>query len=76
MKIPCYKSFLYSEVHIVTEYREGAVFKTAPTGYYILNKEVPFLKENFITSSISTKLYRQDIIELEVKSAEYFNQGV
>lgn len=55
--IPAYKSFLYREVHIVTQYKDDCVYKTKATGKYILAIQEKDLPKDHITSSVSTYVY-------------------
>jgi hypothetical protein len=55
--IPAWKTFMYREVHIVTEYRDDCIYKTKATGKYILAIQEKQLPKDHITSSVSTKVF-------------------
>lgn len=66
--IPTWKSFAYNEVWEITEYRNGCIYKTKPTGKFVKSDEdVP---DGYVKSSISTTLLHQDNITLEMFYAE------
>ena len=51
--MPAWKSFLYSEIWKITEYRNGAIFKTKKTPYHITNSDIDHLPNDFIPVAIS-----------------------
>jgi hypothetical protein len=55
--IPAWKSFMYREVHIITAYKDGCIFRTKSTGKYILSTQEKDLPKDHIASSVSTKVY-------------------
>lgn len=55
--IPSWKSYLYREVWLITEYRDGCVYKTKSTGKYILTIQEKDLPKDHTTSSVSTKVF-------------------
>lgn len=67
--ISAWKSCLYREVFIITEYRDGCVFKTKTTGKYILGIQEQDLPKDHIAVSVSTKMYTD---KAEVKLSLFF----
>lgn len=67
--IPAWKTYLYREVWIVTEYRDNCVFKTKTTGKYILSVQEQDLPKDHIVSSVSTKVFAN---KLEVTLPLFF----
>jgi hypothetical protein len=61
--IKSYKSFMYCEVYKVTEWKDGAIYKTEHLGF-IESKDANKLPYWCITSSISTKLTKLPEFEL------------
>lgn len=64
--IETFESFKYKQVWEVTEYRDGAIYKTKDTGKYILTVDIPKLPVGYIASSLSTKLMIGDYITLDL----------
>jgi hypothetical protein len=62
--IPVWKSYEYVEAFLITQYKDGCVFKTKPIGY--AHRDRPKGPEERY-ASLSTSLLRgKDTIELEV----------
>lgn len=65
MKIPSYEAHNYVEVFEIVQWKEGTIYKTKSTGKYILIDNVSKLDKNkYTVAPISTKLLKQDTIEL------------
>lgn len=60
-----YESYKYREVFLVTERRNGRVYKTRPLGFCLATREA---KKDEIYSPLSTALTRQETITLELLS--------
>ena len=70
VKIRPYDSYKYDELHHVTEWKDGMVYKTKPTGKFVPAGENPDPKK-YVLSSISTKLTcGKDSIELPLFEEE------
>jgi tRNA pseudouridine-54 N-methylase len=69
--IPAWQSFMYSEVWKVLQRKDGCIYKTEKTGLYVHNDDANKLSEDYITSSVSTKLTEKGgDISLELFSLE------
>lgn len=69
--VPAWKSFLYQEVRRITEYRDGAVFRTEPTGLAVETKDgrPSWLPSDYILTTFSTSVICEGK-DLELKVAE------
>lgn len=67
MLVKSYDAFNYLEVFKIVEMRDGLVYKTKTTGKYIRMHDAGKLDPKvYVTSSISTRLLRQDEFEIEL----------
>lgn len=59
--------YRYREVWLITAWRDGMVFKTKPTGKFILaTDEDKIDRTKYVLSSCSTSLLKQNTVELEM----------
>jgi len=73
--IPTYKSYKYSEVWEITEWKDGCIYKTRNTRYCIeasLNKN-PLNPDRYLLAPISTSQLKGDSLEIMVLSPDYFD---
>ena len=70
VKIQPYDTYKYDELHHITEWKDGRIYKTKTTGKFVPTGENPDPKK-YVLSSISTKLTRgKDPIELPLFEGE------
>lgn len=62
LTIPAWAAFEYAEVWKITEYRDGAIYKTKNTGKHIPAKRASQLPANYTAVSISTKQEQKEIV--------------
>jgi hypothetical protein len=66
VKVKNYDAFKYMEVWIITEMRDGCVYKTRPTGKYVKSDWINPDINKYYLASLSTSLLRNDEFELEL----------
>lgn len=66
VKIKSWEAFKYQEVHLVTEMRKGAIYRTKNTKTYVLTG-TKFNPNKFVLSAISTSMTASgEDLELEL----------
>lgn len=68
MKFKGFDAFKISSVFLITEFKNGAMFKTKFLGHS-LREDVPY-RDNIFVSSVSTKISIQDEFEITILSKE------
>lgn len=68
--IPSWKSFMYSEVWAITEYKDNCVYKTRNTGKCIEDKNKAALGNDYQSVSISPT--KEEFITIDVVDAREF----
>lgn len=67
-----YDLCFYSQVYKITEWKDGAVFKTQTTGKWIRDEDIGKLPKGFIPTSPSMKMMREKTVEIEVVDPQTF----
>jgi hypothetical protein len=73
MLVNSYDAYKYVEVVKILQMKEGAVYRTKPTGKFVLSADSYQLPKGYSTTSISTSLLRKPKFELDIVSTTYFS---
>jgi hypothetical protein len=62
--INSYDSYKYNQVWLITEWKDGCVWKVKPIGYILAENKASYPNDKYSLSSISTKLTKGDFCTL------------